>query len=82
MPILLPGSGYKPAFSFSGSGTGSTRKNPDFQIAGFEPGKLESGTIKPLCMPLLTLDEWISGLFEVSVETPASPGSSSHESSE
>ena len=33
-------------------------------------------------MPLLTLDEWISGLFEVSVETPASPGSSSHESSE
>lgn len=55
MPILLSGSGYKPAFSFSGTGTGSTRKNPSSRIAGFEPGKLEAGTIKPLCMPLLTL---------------------------
>ncbi|KAK9233148.1 hypothetical protein WN943_023397 [Citrus x changshan-huyou] len=32
--------------------------------------------------PFDFVQEWISGLFEVSVETPASPGGSSHESSE
>ena len=43
MTILLSGSRQKPVFSFSGSGTGSTQKNPGFQIAGSKPEKLDGG---------------------------------------
>ena len=43
MTILLSGSGQKFVFSFSGSGTGSTRKNLGFRIMGFKLEKLDGG---------------------------------------
>ena len=38
--FLLPGLGLKLDFFSSGSGTGSTQKNPGFRILGFEPGSM------------------------------------------
>ncbi|KAK9225573.1 hypothetical protein WN943_010615 [Citrus x changshan-huyou] len=88
MTILLSGSGQKFVFSFSGSGTGSTRKNPGFRMVGFKLEKLDGGWNDEASVraPFDSLEfhrqEWISGFFEVSVEASASPRVGSHESSE
>ncbi|KAK9195154.1 hypothetical protein WN943_003273 [Citrus x changshan-huyou] len=73
-------------FGLSGFGPGCqfSFPNPDKNLNFLSPGPKVGGWNNEAFVhaPFDSVQEWISGFFKVSVETPTSPGGSSHESNE